>query len=240
METKSVARKVLDQCAPLAPICEQYLDLETLGSKKDRSELIDVFGEIYVERDYSSHDGDPYAAARKMVKTLDDVTVNLLYSSYLSGLITPSTLAKIASNFNDSLMIRNYVLMQIAIRGLEAKIGSMRQFMGLHDLTGSGPHFELVPLDLSTDENYFGYVALSRYGVIVTNGMPFREGERMFLIRRNDDMIIDHAMQELLWKMPDQADQIAAIVVARKTQDADLIATMLEDEIIPPLGSGTL
>jgi hypothetical protein len=240
METKSAARKVLDQCPPLAPICEQYLDMATLGSKKVRSELIELFEEVYVSRDYSAHDGRPDVAARKMVEPLDDVTVNLVQTSFNAGLVSPNMLAKVASNFSDPAMIRNYVLLQIAIHGLEAKSGSMRQFMGLHDLTGEGPHFELVPLDLSTDAKYLGYSALSRYGVIVTNDLPMRAGERLFYVRRNDDLIIEPKMQELLWRYPDRADEIAAIVVARKAQDADLIATILSDGIAPPLGSGTL
>lgn len=240
MEAATKARKVFDQCPLIAPICEQYLDLATLGSKKVRSELVEVFEEIYVERDYASHDGTPIMAARKMVKPLDDVTVNLLHTSYHSGLVTPSTLSKIAANFDDPSTIRNYTLLQIAIHGLEAKSGSMRQFMGLHNLTGEGPHFELVPLDLSTDEKYRAYAACLRYGVIVTNGLPMREGEALFYVRRNDDLILNQEMSKLLGQRPEHADQIAAIVVARKSQDAGLIAALLDDEIVPPLGSGVL
>jgi len=239
MDAKFRARKVLAECSPLAPICEQYLDLSTLGSRNDRSALIDIFEEVYVERDYASYDGTPTVAARKFVKALDSVTVNILLTSYRSGLIDVSILKKLAANFTRNIDVRNYTLLQIAIHGLEAKSGTTRQFYGLNDLTGEAPNFELL-LDLSTDEKYRGNAACLRYAVMVTNGLPFPEGERLFYFRRNDDMIIVPEMKELIWGRPELADKIAAIVIARGVQDAGLIEAMLDDEIVPPMSSGTL
>lgn len=239
MDANSRARKALAECSPLAPMCEQYLDLATLGSKNDRTALIEIFEELYVERDYESYDGKPTVAARRFVKALDDVTANILLTSYHSGLITMSTLKRLASNFTSNNDVRNYTLLQIAIHGVEAKSGTTRQFYGLNDLTGEGPDFGLS-LDLSTDEKYRGNAACLRYAVMVTNGLPIHEGTQLFLFRRNDDMIIIPEMKDLLWRRPEQADMIAAIVIARGVQNAGLIETMLDDEIAPPMSSGTL
>ena len=232
--------RLLAASAPLPPLCEQYLDFGTLGSRESEDAVIEHFIEAYVNNPRTNPKEDVVASAREHVSSFDDVTINLMGTAFERELIEFKIFAKIRANDLRGLRARNYVLLQIAIRDLQARSGSFRQFDGLHVQENNDPNGALL-LDLSTDEQYRGNVACLRYGVMVTNALPMHE-ERVLFYRRSgqDDLILDPKMAKLLWSRPDQADRIAGIVIQRRSQDPEMIVQVLDGSAASSLGSGVL
>lgn len=234
----------LNASAPLPPLCEQYLDFDAIGSDEAKDAVIEHFMEVYVNnpridpKDHTLKE-DPFESACEHVSSFDDVTINLMSTAFNTGLVKFSVFAKMRANDMRGIEARNYFLLQIAIRDLEAKSGSFRQFQGLHVLQNMESGVE-SPLTLSTDEQYRGNVACLRYGVKVTNALPMREGEALFLTTNREDLIVHPKMYKLLRSRPDDADRIADIVIERRTQEPEIILQMLDGTIAPSLGSGVI
>lgn len=237
MEATAAARQVLSSCPPLAPMCEQYLDFGSLGSSVARHDLADEIEEIYSDRDIATYSRTYKEVALDLVESLDDVTVNLMLTSLKLHLLTPSMVFKTLTMFDNPLLIRHYLLMKIAVDDLEAKSGLSRQFYGLHELDASG---HLVPLNLGTDEEFQRAIALMRYAVAVSNGLPINMELAVFGTRNDDALIINSEIRQLILERPEDVDQIAAIVIARESQDVVVIKAILDDGVPVPLGSGAL
>lgn len=234
-------REILDGSAPFPPMCEQYLDLGVLWPTEVRKELIEHFTEVYLENPGPNRTTTPRTYARQYVATLDDVTVNLMHTAFSRKLIEFSVFKKIRANDLKGVRARDYVLMMIAIRGLEARSGSFRQFCGLYEIAELEPELRAnFEVRIETDDQYRKHSACLRYAVAVTNGLSMREGEALFLRRNSEDLVIQPRMNHMLWSMPEQADRIAEIVIQRKAQDPEVIAQILDGTIAPSLGSGTL
>jgi hypothetical protein len=230
----------LQNSAPLPPMCEQYLDFETLGSEVAREVVVEHFTETFRNYQGPNKTTTPRTYARKLVGSFDQVTINLLKTAYERELIPFRAFTKIRLNELLGLRARNYALLQIAIRDLEARSGSFRQFDGLHTLERDEQGRRLV-LDLSTDEQYRSAVACMRYAVKVTNGMEMLEGEALFHSRSGaDELIVHPEVAEILRSRPEQADLIADIVIERGSQDAGVILQILDGTVAQSLSSGAL
>lgn len=238
---KREASALLKGSPALPPCCERYLDFETLGSSDERKEVLELITDEYRQTPGPNRTTTPRTYARRIVDTLDAVTINLLRTSLEQGLLKYRVLNRIISRRMQGIAARNYIIMMLGVSDLEARSGTMRQFDGLHDLTFDAdgkPGF--VPLDLSTDDLYLRNLALLRYGVMVLNGLSVPDGAALFVERRGEDMIIMPKMRELIWNRYESVDRIAGIVIERNAQDADLISRILDSEGASALNSGEL
>lgn len=234
------AKRLLNGSAPLPPLCEQYLDFETLGSQGDQDTLIEHFTETFRAYRGPNKTTTPRTYARELVSSFDLVTINLMSAAYRNALIPFRAFTKIRINGLLGVRARNYVLMMIAIRDLDAASGSFRQFEGLHDLEADEQGERLV-LDLSTDDQYRSAVARMRYAVKVTSGLPIQEELNLFRSRKGlDDLMLEPDVAALLGDRPDQADLIADIVIGRGSQEVGVILQILDGTVAKSLGSGVL
>jgi hypothetical protein len=243
MDTSTQPLAALDGGYPLAPICEQYLDRDTLGAEDAVESFIKDVIALYGEEDNTGWEqvGPAAEYARSFAKQLDPVTLNVLHTSWKRGLIEDHVLVKIRAQQYGPEQTRNYALLMIGIRDLPQNAGATRQFNGLHRLLADANGDPVDRLDLSTDESYTGNVALLRYSIAVTNEWPHGWGEFFLVAGDNGDIIIVYPdVHNLIWEHPDKADLLAAIVVELKNQNAEQLRAMVTGEVELPLIEGVL
>lgn len=249
MDIPEESQRVLDQCEPLAPDCLALLDFETLGTESERAELLEVFTDLYREKRGANRTTTPRTYARRVVDRLDDVTVNLLRPALWSENYYQKMLTKVRREAQEGtayrasgMTIRNYLLLLHAACDLEQRSGTQRQFYGLHEVvedeeTGTGT---LRYINLGTNEVYRGYVALFRYAVAVSNGIDLGREHEFFIPRSDEGLVIQPEVRELILEHPKDVDRLAAIVIERESQSADLLRSILSDINTPVLDSGAL
>lgn len=238
----------LDGGYPLAPICEKYLDRNTLGTAGAVESFIEDIIALYGKDEYSGWEqqiGSAKEYARAFADLLDPVSLNIIHTSWRNGLIEDPVLVKIRAQQYGPEEARNYVLLMIGIRDLEQNAGATRQFNGLHALLADENGNHVDRLDLSTDEAYTGNVALLRYSITVTGKLqsegPRAWGEFFYVGGRdNEAIIVPPDMHQLVWDYQDQVDEIAQIVIVRKEQNVEQLRAMFSGEIERPLITGVL
>lgn len=224
----------LDGGYTLAPMCEQYLNMETLGTQEDAESLIKRVTALFGTDEYSgwSNPSDPEEYARIFVDGLDPVTLNIVNASWRSGLFPNHVIAKIRAQRYSAEETRNYALLMIAINDLQQKAGATRQFDGLHKLLADASGNPITRLDLSTDEAIRSSIALLRYSVTVTGEMGWWSARKFFLTAEHDEIIVDPTMHALLTQYPHKADLFASMVVESGEQNVGLFRQMMIPDVV--------
>lgn len=212
----------LDGGYPLAPMCEEYINRETLGTEEDRLNLIEVVADMYRVHPGPNHTTTPRTYARRFVATLDPVTVNIFNGAWKNGAIDQSDLHKVVVRQRVGIDARNYALLKLGTSDLGKSAGFMRQFDGLHDMAFEDGQERLISLDLSLDKRYSGYRALLRYTIAVTDQWS-ASMRGVFRTRNGDDFVIDPSVAQLILDHRSQVDTIAKMVVDRKSQDVETL-----------------
>jgi hypothetical protein len=223
---------------PLAPMCEQYLDLSTLGDAQERKRVTETVIDYFSE---SSSTTEPVAEAERLVRTLDPVTVNILRVALDGDFFDRRSVNVFLHRHLSGIRVRTYMLLMYGIDDVPARSGSSSFMNGLHQRRqDEGGRDELV-IDLSSDDLYRRNVALLRYGVRVTSELEPNETVDMFLEDKfTRDLKLLPEVREIIWDNPDKADRIAHFVIDRRRQDAGLIRELLASGIPGSLSDGII
>lgn len=227
----------LDGGYPIAPRCEQYLNIATLGTGEDRSQLIEVVADVFRYHPGPNHTTTPRTYARRFVNPMDAVTVNVLNTSWQRKLITNDDISKMKAQALTPLSARNFALLLMGITDLPKLAGTMRQFIGLHYVDLSGDTMQVRSIDLSTDDLYARYQALFRFSIDVSERW---RNASIFVRRFSEDMALPPDMYDLLWDHPEHVDLIAQLVVERKAADYDMLREAASGAIPASLSDGLL
>ena len=234
----------LDGGYPLAPICEQYLDVSTLGEDGSVDAFIKDIVEYYSAEDKSAWKqiSTPEEHAKELAEKLDPVTLNVLHASWKRGLFSGRVLEVIRAQGYGKEQTRNYALLMIGINDLSQSAGATRNFNGLHRLLTDANGDPVEWPDLSTDELYKGNLALLRYGVTLMD--QWGNARNFFLTTvsgpGDEAFIIEPDMHKLIWEYKEHADLIASIVLAQKEQNVVQLRGVLAEKIELPLIDGVL
>lgn len=223
---------------PLAPMCEQYLDVTTLGDPNERVSVTEQVASYFEESTLTT---EPQREAERFVEALDAVTVNILRVA-LDGEFFYGRSVNVFLNRNlFGIRVRTYMLLMYAIDDVPMRSGSSSYMNGLHDEHQDEGGRRVLTIDLSTDDLYQRNVALLRYGVRVASELELSESKDMFVERSHTrDLELLPEIREIIWNHPEQADRIAHFVIERRQQDASLIRELIQSEVPRPLTDGLL
>lgn len=223
---------------PLAPMCERYLDVSTLG---DRDERADVTARVASYFEESTVTTEPQLEAERFVEALDAVTVNILRVALDGEFFYSRSVNVFLNRHLFGIRVRTYMLLMYAIDDVPMRSGSSSYMNGLHDEYQDEGGRQVLRIDLSTDDLYKRNVALLRYGVRVASELELSESKDMFLERAHTrDLQLLPEIRDIIWNHPEQADRIAHFVIERKYQDATLIREMIDSGIPEALTEGVI
>lgn len=236
--TRAEKDAALLRSEPIAPMCEQYLDFSTLGGKEERASVTRTLVDHFCE---STSTSEPEAEAERLMRTLDDVTVNLIRVALDGDFWQGRSVNVFLHRSLSGIRVRTYMLLMYGINDVPARSGSSSLMNGLHERRqDEGGRDELV-IDISTNDLYKRYVALLRYGVRVTSELELNESKDMFIEHRmTGDLKLIPEVRDIIWEHPDEADRIAHFVIDRKQQDVDLILALIESGVPNSLTDGMI